>query len=70
MAGLLKKKLFAASLITGSLIYLIDCVLGLDLDIHGDEEGEKEEHTAGQGHQLTARPNINHVNPKECKFNV
>jgi len=31
---------------------LIDCVLSLDLDIHGDKEGEEEEDAAGEGHQL------------------
>ena len=32
--------------------HLIDGVLSLDLDIHGDKEGEEEEDAAGEGHQL------------------
>ncbi len=33
--------------------HLIDGVLCLHLHVHGHKEGEKEEHTTGQGHQLT-----------------
>ena len=32
--------------------HLIDGVLSLDLDIHGDKEGKEEEDPAGEGHQL------------------
>jgi len=34
---------------------LVNGVLGLDLDVHGDEEGQEEEDPAGQRHQFTWR---------------
>ena len=34
---------------------LVDCVFGLDLHRHCDEEGDKEEHTTGQGDHLLGR---------------
>ena len=34
---------------------LVDRVLGLELDVHGEEEGRKEEDGAGEGDQLRRR---------------
>ena len=36
-------------------LHLIDCVLSLDLHVHGNKEGEEEENSTGESHQLRGR---------------